>query len=136
MTSASRWTPGAKRRFFEVIAETGNVSEALRAVGRSRRQAYRLRATDADFAARWDEAVDTAVDALEAEARRRALDGYDEPVFYRGRVCGQVRRYSDRLMELLLRGQRPERYRARADPEAASDPTLIITTGIDRGGDG
>ena len=35
-----------KRDFIEVIARTGNVSEALRVVGRSKVHAYRLRQED------------------------------------------------------------------------------------------
>lgn len=48
---------------------------------------------------------------LEDEARRRAVDGVDEPVFQGGELVGHVRRYSDRLLEFLLRGRRPTVYR-------------------------
>jgi hypothetical protein len=77
----------------------------------SRRCAYDHREADADFAAEWDDAVEEATDTLEQEARRRALDGWDEPVFWQGAECGVVRKYSDRLLELMLRANRPK-YRA------------------------
>ena len=60
------------------------------------------------------------------------MDGYEEPVFHRGEVCGHVRRYSDRLMELLLCGHRPEKYRNRTDQDVTGTATLVIDTGIDR----
>jgi hypothetical protein len=40
----------------------------------------------------WDEAVEVATDALEREAWRRAVEGFDEP----GEVVGYVKKYSDR----------------------------------------
>ena len=50
---------------------------------------------------------------MEREARRRGLEGWDEPVFYQGAQLATVRKYSDRMLELLLRGHRPERYKDR-----------------------
>jgi hypothetical protein len=41
---------------------------------------------------------------LEAEARRRAVQGWDEPVFHQGRKVGTIRKYSDRMLEILLKG--------------------------------
>ena len=49
----------------------------------------------------------------EDEAVRRAHDGVDEPVFYQGKACGVVRKYSDTLLIFLLKGRRPEKYRDR-----------------------
>jgi hypothetical protein len=39
-----------------------------------------------------------------------AKDGFDEPRFYEGQVCGHVRRYSDTLLILLLKARRPGKY--------------------------
>jgi hypothetical protein len=46
----------------------------------------------------------------EAEADRRAMEGWDEPIVWRGEVTGEIRRYSDRLLELQLRAGDPEKY--------------------------
>lgn len=43
-------------------------------------------------------------------AHRRAIDGVPEPVFQGGQHVGDVVRYSDRLLELLLKGGDPQRY--------------------------
>ena len=37
--------------------------------------------------------------------------GVEQPVFYKGEVCGLVRKYSDVLLIFLLKGLRPEVYR-------------------------
>jgi len=98
--------------FLEVLRETGgNVSRACAAIELTRTRAYEWRAADPLFAAAWDEAVETGTDELEEEARRRAFSGVDEPVFYQGEVCGEVRKYSDTLLIFLLKGRRPEKYR-------------------------
>ena len=76
---------------------------------------------DLDFAAAWEEAEERAVDRLEAEAWRRAVDGVPEPLVSSGKVVrdddGQplaIRRYSDTLMLALLKARRPEKFKDRA----------------------
>ena len=58
-----------------------------------------------------DHAREGAADTLEAEARRRAIEGVEEPVFHKGEQVGTLRKYSDVLLIFLLKGARPERYR-------------------------
>ena len=48
---------------------------------------------------------------LEAEAWRRAHDGIEEPILYKGQVVTHVRKYSDLLLMFLLKGLRPEKFR-------------------------
>ncbi|MEQ8252186.1 MAG: hypothetical protein RIB41_13180 [Oceanibaculum nanhaiense] len=101
------------RRFLDHLADTGNVSAACRLAKLDRRTAYQWRGADADFRRQWQEALDAAVDALEAEARRRAVEGVEHPHFHQGQVAGTVKRYSDALLMFLLRAHRPERFRER-----------------------
>ncbi len=142
---AQRWTRAARQRFLETLRATGNVSAAARAVGLARSSAYRLRRRDAAFAAAWDDAEQEAVDLLEQEARRRALDGVAEPLMGGGKLIRDddgrvmtIRRHNDRLLEMLLKAHRPERFRDRADPrpvegEAAGGrlPPVTIVVGAD-----
>lgn len=79
----------------------------------SRVAVYDWRAADPQFASEWDEAVEFGTEELEEEARRRAYEGVDEPVFYQGTECGTVRKYSDTLLIFLLKGRRPDKYRER-----------------------
>lgn len=104
-------TPRARKRFLERLRETANVTEAARSCNTSRDAAYRWRKVDPEFAAAWDTAVQEAVDSLEREAWRRGVEGYDKPVIYQGEITGSYREYSDRLLETLLKGHRPEKYR-------------------------
>lgn len=107
-------TPRAKdwaEKFLTRLAATGNVSAACSFARVPRRTAYDRRERELDFAAVWDEAIETAVEVLELEARRRALEGTDRPVFHKGKKCGAVREFSDTLMIFLLKAHKPERYR-------------------------
>lgn len=71
----------------------------------------REKAGDPRWKQAWDLAQEHYRDSLEAEARRRAFEGVDKPVFYKGKKVATVKEYSDRLLELLLRGERPEKFR-------------------------
>lgn len=96
----------------ELRANGGFVSKACETVIISRQTAYRWRAEDPSFAAEWDRAVELATEDLEEEARRRAFEGFDEPVFYQGEVCGHIRKYSDSLLMFAIKARKPE-YRDR-----------------------
>ena len=116
-TKEKRGKPGKdwQARFLQTLAETCNVSASCRAAKVSRRTAYRERERSAEFRAGWDEAQEDGVDALELEARRRAIKGTLRPVFQGGVKVGEIRDYSDTLLIFLLKGARPERYRESFD---------------------
>ena len=106
----TRLTPLAREKFLQKLKETANVSLSADLVGISRVRAYQVRKKDKAFAEAWDEAIEIGIDNLEHEARRRAMHGTRKPVFYKGEICGYMREYSDKLMEILLRGHRGQRY--------------------------
>lgn len=70
--------------FLAALRIDGNVSRAARAAGIDSTVAYVRRKTDADLAEAWRIAHEDAGDNLIAEARRRAVDGVNEPVIYQG----------------------------------------------------
>lgn len=108
-----------KKPFLEVLRRTANVTLAARQIGISKVTAYNARHKSEKFAAEWDEAIDQAVDLLEAEARRRALSGVEEPIFHNGQQVGAKRRFSDTLMIFLLKAHRPQVYRENVRVEHA-----------------
>jgi hypothetical protein len=102
-------TQEKREKFLLSLVETGgNVSASCGLAGIKRRTAYDWRGDDPEFAAEWDEAVNVGLDALESEARRRAFEGIQEPVFYKGEICGHIRRYSDSLIMFMLKAYRPQ----------------------------
>lgn len=107
--------PGWKVRFIQSIAVLPNVRAACEVAGVSRATAYRHQASDPEFAAAWATAIEEGVDRLEQEALERATVGFQR-VHETYRADGTLasrrteRIVSDRLMELLLKAHRPEKY--------------------------
>ena len=107
------FTPERKAQFCESLAETGCVQETCRALGVRAAAAYSARDHDLQFRERWDAAALIGTTVLEAEAHRRAVHGVKQHVWYKGEVCGDVTNYSDALLALLLKAQKPALYRER-----------------------
>ena len=97
--------------FLEALATGLSVTGALTSSGLARSTAYALRENKDGFREAWDEAIEHGTDVLEDEARRRAKDGIEEPVFQGGMQVGTKLKYSDTLMMFLLNGRRPEKYK-------------------------
>ena len=111
------WTPERREKFLARLSETGNVQLAAALAGVSRRHAHTLRQTDPAFAQQWVDALDDFADRLEEVARRRAVDGYDQPIVRSGKVVSHQTVYSDRLLERLLEAHRPQKYSRRKTGE-------------------
>lgn len=119
-------TPAKRRKFLDALSETGDVSAAAKVAGLARGEALRLREEDETFRTEWDDAHESAVDALEAEARRRALEGDEEDIYYRGEVVGTKIRKSDGMLEFLLKAYRPEKFASKTASKAAHDRTGVV----------
>jgi len=62
----------------------------------------------------FEDSRERAIEAMESEARRRAVEGVQEAVWYEGTKCGTRQRYSDPLLMFLLKAARPDTYAERA----------------------
>jgi hypothetical protein len=152
------WKPA----FLAALRELPVIKHACVAVGIDRTTAWRTRKSDEAFAEAWDAAMEEGIDRAEAEAFRRAVVGFEEPVIDRGRLAyryeryldddgaehyrlllddqGQpipltVRKHSDALLGLVLKGRRKSVYAERkeltgADGAALPAAQVIIATGV------
>jgi hypothetical protein len=68
------------------VADTGSVTAAIAVANTSRTRVYELRKADPAFASAWQEAEETATEGLEDEARRRAVEGIEEPLVSAGKL--------------------------------------------------
>jgi GAF domain-containing protein len=84
-----RW----RGRFLRALRQTPSVKHACAAAGIDRATAYRHRKEDADFAAKWEDAIQASVDELEYKAFQLAIAG------------------DSNLITFLLRCHKPEVYR-------------------------
>lgn len=72
--------------FLAALREWPIVQHACDVVGIQRSTAYRARLADEDLAKAWDEAMEAGIDRAEHEAFRRAVQGVEEPVVYKGEL--------------------------------------------------
>ena len=126
--------PRIRALFLEELARRGIVSDACKAAGVARPTAYGWRDAEPDFAKEWQDALEHAADTMEREAIRRAVEGVDEPVIGRverdrdGQVCDAngnplyIRKYSDSLLNTLLKAHKPDKYRERSETKHTYDP--------------
>jgi len=125
-------TPDHKSRFIELLRTTGNPSVSARAIGFSPATLKRHRQIDELFSEDWAEAEMEAADALEAEARRRALDGVTRERWVgpaeSGHFVEEVQ-YSDTLLVRLLEANKPEKFANRSKTEL-SNPDGSLTPAL------
>jgi len=121
----------SQQAFLSVYAECGNITQAANAVGVSRRAHYGWLDNNESYREHFADANETATDKLEKEARRRAIEGVrvykftrdGQPILRPGATLDDPdpyyyeRVYSDKLIELLLRAHRPEKFRDRVSQE-------------------
>ena len=104
--------------YIDRLRETGSYVEARRAIRVRRDTIEHLRKHDQEFADAEAEAYEEATDAMEQEARRRAIHGHEHAVFDKdGKLSGYTTKHSDTLLIFLMKGAMPERYADRVKTE-------------------
>lgn len=106
------WMPA----FLAALKNSANVRASCQAAGISRKEAYKRRASSARFREAWDEALEDALDVLEAVAFQRAKAS------------------SDFLLWKLLASRRRDVYGERVVNEhtGTDGGPLVFTIAIDR----
>ena len=117
-----------QKNFLNVLRDCVNITSACRQIQVSPQTILRRRKSDVKFARDFDQCMDEAIDMMEGEARRRAVDGYKEPVFRNGKQIGEITRYSDSLLMFLMKANRPEKYRDSVRPSTYGDLNIEITS--------
>lgn len=121
--------------FLAALSECGILSQASQLAKVDRASVWRRRKEDPEFNAACEQAMETAADKLEAEARRRAIEGVEEPVYQGGQLIGSKTVYSDSLLALLLKGRRKSVFADRteltgANGGAVKTQQIVIATGV------
>lgn len=113
------WTVERQKGFILRLALGGCVTLAARAVGMTRKSAYRLRDRPGagSFAASWDKAAGWGRDRTLDVSLERALCGERVPIVRNGRCVGEVLRHDNRLAMAVLNALD---RRAAARPELES----------------
>ena len=97
--------------FLETFVNTSSLTEATRILGIPKGAHKRWLGLYPEYVEAYHDARNAIADSLEAEAIRRARDGYERPIFQNGVEVGRETVYSDSLLTTLLKGFKPDRYR-------------------------
>lgn len=103
---ARKW----QERWLEAFRVEGTVKAACEAAGVGRTTVYEERQANEEFALAWHDIEEETTEMMEREAIRRAAEGVVEPVVSAGKHVTDVRRYSDQLLQFMLRARKPEVY--------------------------
>lgn len=106
-----------QRAFLAAYSQCGNITQAAELSDNARANHYRWLNESDMYKKAFEAAEEEAADRLESEARRRAVQGVEEPVFYQGVECGTVKKYSDNLLMFLMKGANPDKYADRVKSE-------------------
>lgn len=100
-----------KAKYLEGFAKDCTITTACRVAGINNKTVYVWREMDDEFVMRENELRMELADRLEAEAIRRALTGWDRPIYQRGLLVGYERVYDGGLLKMLLAAYRPSVFR-------------------------
>ena len=93
----------AKTLFLEHIEANGLVNKAARHIGTTSRTVNAELKADQEFSDSFDESMSLYLESLEEEIHRRAVQGVEEDVYYKGEVVGEKQVYSDQLLVFLTK---------------------------------
>jgi hypothetical protein len=124
--------------FLEAYRELGTIAAAARAVDISP-EVHHLWLGDPDYDIAFDDAKEDAADLFAARARRRAVQGWEEPLVRRGKPADQldsrgqktekavtIRWFDNSLLITLLKGAEPEVYRENFTGEVPKRPPPCV----------
>lgn len=98
-----RWNDARRAAFIEALYQCCCVRDALKACGMSMSGLYKHRATNAQFRAAWDAALDAGYAMLEAEMLERAMRGQEQEVVVKDGSTVRIKVISNQLGLSLLR---------------------------------
>lgn len=126
-----------KHIFLRALAQTGIVAVAASAAGWSYTAARDCRRRDEGFAKSWDVAIEVAADLVEAALHQRAVHGIEKPIWHKPKdgvpeVIGYETVYSDPLMQTLIKGLKPEKYRDnyKVEHDLGSKGGVLVVPGV------
>lgn len=115
-----------KQKFLEALSTYGNITSAAGVVGVSASTVKRHMSEDEFFAECVNVAKAQHLAKLEAAATKRAVEGVEKAVWFKGQKVGTETVYSDGLLQTLLAANDRERY-----GKSGGDVSVNVNNGMD-----
>lgn len=115
-----------KARFLFNLKLTGQLQRSAQEAGISPRTVRQHLKDDPDFKDAYDEAYEDFKEGIETEILRRAIMGWEEPVYQQGILAGMVRKYDSRLLELLAKRHIPAYKEKNAPTDGMPVGILVV----------
>ena len=112
-----KFTNTKRKKFLEILEKTGNISTAAAWVGVHRDTVYKAISRDENFAQRVEISKGRSLAKMEEAAIMRGVDGIDEPIIANGEIIGYKKKYSDKMLEVLMKANDPDRYGGKQQTE-------------------
>jgi hypothetical protein len=128
LTGHHKLTHGKLAVYLREIATHGAMSHAAMVIGMTSSAMVKFREAVPEFADLVREAQEFHRDSAEREVVRRAVHGVLEPVFSPtlGTEIGVIRKYSDRLLEVLVKGNNPNKFRENVNVNVHNERPHIL----------
>ena len=120
-------TESRQKQFLQILERTGNVTRAAGELGVGMKTVYSLAEKDAYFKEALEIAKARYLGKLEDAAYHRAVEGVEEDVWFQGQKVGTQKKYSDKLLETMLKASDPNRYSTKVQNQ--TNNTLIVDSG-------
>jgi hypothetical protein len=113
--ATKRWnglTDLKQRTFIQLLADSGSVTMAAKAIGTSPSAMYGLRRREGSesFAAAWEAAIEIGARRVLDTLMEHAIHGTPETIFQDGEVVAERRKYNHRSMMWIVSQRFPEKY--------------------------
>lgn len=132
-SQAQRWKRTLRPwqfKYVMALRTLGAVGLACHHTGLNRTLIGNWRGKDPEFAAACVEAEADKIEAVETALLISATVGDPEPIYQTGKRVGTRRRKSDKAAEIILRAERPEKYRP--DYQGAPQTQSIILASVEQ----
>ncbi len=120
-----RELPQAFQRFLWALSRCGNARQAMKASGTEASIVYRARKINTPFREMWEAILDFRLQArqddIEDAMFTRAITGVKKGVWYKGRLMGHEKVYSDGLLTTMAKAEMPEKYRERTQVDHSGE---------------
>ena len=102
-----------QRRFIDAFIDYPSITKAAEATKVDRSLHYKWLEQDDWYKEEFEKIQSRIGDLLESEAYRRAVEGYEEITYEDGKEKKRYKKFSDSLLALLLKANKPDKYAER-----------------------